>query len=167
MIANYLLNFPRFTKTFCFNGVALCLFFSEIRSCKMSNFLWFNKHILNEKRSTFFRYFFDKNLNFVYQLFDNNGSVHSWSNIEEKFDFNNVSNFKWQQLIYALHPFWKKNNLLLIIYYSQITILLKNTLTGIEKLNSRQLYSLFVYTHPYSPTSQKCFKELLKTDSFY
>ena len=143
------------------------MLFSEIRSCNMSNFLWFNKHILNEKRSTFFRYFSDKNLNFVYELFDNNGSVHSWSNIEEKFDFNNVSNFKWQRLIYALHPFWKKNNPLLIIYYSQITILLKNTLIAIEKLNSGQLYSLFVYTHPYTPTSQKCFKELLKTDSFY
>ena len=63
--------------------------------------------------------------------------------------------------------FLEKKNLLLIIYYSQITILLKNTLIGIEKLNSRQLYSLFVYTHPYTPTSQKCFKELLKTDSFY
>ena len=54
---------------------------------------------------------------------------------------------------------------MLIIYYSQITILLKNTLIGIEKLNSRQLYSLLVYTHPFTPTSQKYLNELLKTDS--
>ena len=51
------------------------------------------------------------------------------------------------------------------IYYSQITILLKNTLTGIEKLNSRELYPLFVYNHPYTPTPQKYFIELLKTDN--
>ena len=54
---------------------------------------------------------------------------------------------------------------MLIIYYSQITILLKNTIIGIEKLNSRQLYSLLVYTHPFTPTSQKYLNELLKTDS--
>ena len=55
---------------------------------------------------------------------------------------------------------------MLIIYYSQITILLKNTLIGIEKLNSRQLYSFLVYTHPFTPTSQKYLNELFKADSF-
>ena len=33
----------------------------------------------------------------------------SWSGIKEKFGFNNFSNVKWQQLIYALPPFWKKD----------------------------------------------------------
>ena len=42
----------------------------------------------------------------------------------------------------------------------------KNTLIGIEKLNSRQLYSLLVYTHPFRPTSQKYFLELFKAGSF-
>ena len=55
----------------------------------------------------------------------------------------------------------------MIIYSSQITILLKNnTVIGIEKLNSRQLYSLLVYTHPFTTTSQKYSNEFLKTDSF-
>ena len=126
--------------------------------------LWFNKYILIEKKSIFFRDFSDKSLNFVYQLFDNNGSVKSWGSIKEEFDFNNISNFKWQQFIYAIPPFWKK-----IIIKQSITpkspSYWKNTLLGIEKLNPRQLYSLLVYTHPYTPTSQKYFNELLKTDS--
>ena len=55
---------------------------------------------------------------------------------------------------------------MLIIYFSQITILLKkNILIGIDKLNSRQLYSLLAYTHLFTPTSQKYLNELLKTDS--
>ena len=41
----------------------------------------------------------------------------------------------------------------------------KKTLIGIEKLNLRQLYSLLVYTHPFTPTSQKHFNKLFKTDS--
>ena len=44
-------------------------------------------------------------------------------------------------------------------------LLKKKTLLGIEKLNPRQLYSLLVYTHPYTPTSQKYFNKLLKIDS--
>ena len=82
--------------------------FSELPSCIVSNFLWFNEHIFIEKKSIVFRNFSDKGLNFVYQLFDNNGNVKSWSSIKEEFGFNNISNFKWQQLIYALSPFWKK-----------------------------------------------------------
>ena len=55
---------------------------------------------------------------------------------------------------------------MLIICNSQITILLKESvLIGIEKLYSRQLYSLLVYTHPFTPASQKYFNELLKTNS--
>ena len=80
---------------------------SELPSYIPSNFLWFNKHILIEKKP-FFRYFSEKGLNFVYQLFDNNGNVISWSSIKEEFDFSNFPNSKWQQLIYAISPFLKK-----------------------------------------------------------
>ena len=54
---------------------------------------------------------------------------------------------------------------MLIIYYCQITILLKNTLIGIEKLNSRQLCCLLVYTRLFTSTSQKYLNDILKADS--
>ena len=118
----------------------------------------------------FFRDFSDKGLNVIYQLFDNNGNNKSWSRIKEEFGFSNISNFKWQQLIYTLPPSWKKiiketdnaDNLLLRNHH----LIKKNTLIGIDKLNSRQLYSLLVYTHNFTPTSQKYLNELLTTDSF-
>ena len=88
---------------------------------------------------------------------------------KEEFGFSNISNFKWQQLIYTLPPSWKKiikeidnaDNPLLPNHH----LIKKNTLTGIEKLNSKLLYSLLVYTHPFTPTSQKYINELLKIDS--
>ena len=85
-----------FTETFYFNGVALCVLL-----------LRFNKHILIEKKAHFFSFFSDKDLNFVYQLFDNNENVKYWSSVKEELGFNNFSNFKWQQLIYALPHFRK------------------------------------------------------------
>ena len=165
-----LIKFPKFYKNILFQWSSSFFASSELPSCILSNFLWFNKHILIEKKSIFFRDFSDKGLNFVYQLFDNNGNVKSWSSIKEEFGFSNISNFKWQQLIYTLPPSWKKiiketdnaDNLLLPNHH----LIKKNTLIGIEKLNSRQLYSLLVYTHPFTPTSQKYLNELLKTDSF-
>ena len=62
------------------------------------------------QKPIFFCHYSDKVLNAVYQLFDNNGNVKSWSSIKEEFGFNNIFNFKWQQLIYALPPSWKTNN---------------------------------------------------------
>ena len=68
-----------------------------------------------------FCYFFDKVLSFVYQLFDNNGIIKSLINIKQEFSFNNIFNFKLQQLINVVPLVWKKiiketdntNNLLL------------------------------------------------------
>ena len=121
------------------------------------------------KKSYFlFRYFSDKGLNFPYQLFDNIGNVKSWSSIKEEFGFSNFSNFKWQQLMYALPPFLKKiiketyQWNVLTIYYSQITTLSKKVI-GIY---SRQFYSLLVYTHPFTSRSKKYFIELFKIGSF-
>ena len=72
--------------------------------------------------------------------------------------------------MYPLPPFWKKiiketdaaDSLLLPNYH----LIEKKTLTGIDNLNSRQSYSLLVFTHPFTPTSQKYFIKLFKTDSF-
>ena len=105
-----LIKFPKFYKNILFQWSSSFLASSELPSCILPNFLWFNNHILIEKKSIFFCDFSDKGLNFVYQLFNNNENIKSWSSIKEEFGFSNIWNFKWQQLIYTLPPSWKKNN---------------------------------------------------------
>ena len=77
---------------------------SELPSCILSNFLWLNKHILIGK-SPFF-------VIFVAKAFATNYLVTmemlNLETIKEEFGFSNISNFKWQQPIFALPPFWKK-----------------------------------------------------------
>ena len=99
-----LIKFPKFYKNILFQWSNSFFASSELPFCFLSNFPWFNKHILIEKMSIFFLNFSDKGLNFVYQLFDNNGNVKSWSSIKEEFGFSNITDFKWQQLIYTLPP---------------------------------------------------------------
>ena len=82
-----LIKLPKFYRNILFQWSSSMFAFSELHSCILSNFLWFNKHILVEKKPIFLRYFSDKGLNMIYQLFDNKGNVKSWS-------FNNFSKFK-------------------------------------------------------------------------
>ena len=91
-----LIKFPKFYKNILFQWSSSLFAFFELTSCIILNFLWFNKHILIEKKSIFFRYLSNEGLNFFYQLFDNNGNVKYWSSIKEEFGFSNISNFEWQ-----------------------------------------------------------------------
>ena len=52
-----------------------------------------------------------------------------------------------------------------IIYYSQITILLKKNINWYWETNFKAVILSPWYTHPFTPTSQKYLNELLKTDS--
>ena len=67
LIANYILNFLSLTKTFCFNGVSLCLFFPNYLLVFSQSFYDFHIYL--------FMLFFSGNS--VYQLFDNNGIIKS------------------------------------------------------------------------------------------
>ena len=98
LISYYLLNFPIFTKhfvsmewlRFCFFPNYLLVSFQIFYG--LLNIFWLRKVLLF----------------FVYQLFDNNWDIKSWSRIKQEFGFNNTCHFKWHQVIYALHPFSKK-----------------------------------------------------------
>ena len=117
------------------------------------------------KIPSFFRYFPKKSQNFVYQFFDNNGIIKHRKSIKQKFCFNNTFKLKWQQLMSSLLPFWKikiketdnADNLILPNH----SLIKKNILIGIGKLNSSEFYSLHVYTHPFTPTSQKFLNDVL------
>ena len=90
-----LIKFPEFYRNILFQWSNSLFSLSELPYVLIS--------IFSSKKTHCFRYFSGKGLNF-----DNNGNVKPWSSIKEEFGFNTCSNFKWQQLIYALSHFWKK-----------------------------------------------------------
>ena len=57
-----LIKFPKFYKNIFFQWSNSFFASSELPFCILSSFLWFNKHILIEKKSIFFRDFSDKGL---------------------------------------------------------------------------------------------------------
>ena len=60
LINKLLIKFSKFYKNILFQWSSSLSAFSDLPSCIMSNFLWFNKHILIEKSPSFFVIFLTK-----------------------------------------------------------------------------------------------------------
>ena len=68
----------------------------------MSQFLWFNKHILIDGKSFIISDMSDKGLNFVGQLFNESGKIKYWENIKLEFHLDKKSYFSWMQVIESI-----------------------------------------------------------------
>ena len=66
---------------------------TEISSCILSQYLWYNRSIQMDNSSGYFLKFSEKNINYVSQLFSDNGSIKKWHefkkqrNLHENFYF--------------------------------------------------------------------------------
>jgi len=131
-------------------------------------FLWYNSYILIDKKSFIFSGMTNNGLNYVGQLFTENGKIKSWENIKLEFNLDNSSYFSWMQLIESVPTNWKKNILddkdlskNLCFFESH---LIKNTqIYVINRLNSKELYSIQNYCCTSKSTSQIYFESLFQT----
>ena len=51
---------------------------TEVPSCILSQYLWYNSDIQVDNSSVYFLKFTEKNINYVSQLFSDNGSINQW-----------------------------------------------------------------------------------------
>ena len=63
-----------------------------------SQIIWYNKHILVDKRSFYNTTLADKGINQVGQLFDTNGAIKPWSEFKRGFSLRKNNHFYWIQL---------------------------------------------------------------------
>ena len=90
-----------------------------------------------------------KKINYISDLFDENGELKSWQKILSDFQLTQKSYFKWFQLKHAIPKSWKlavlndKVNCKNFIYLNHH--LIKNSqVLAIEKLIPKELYSLSI-----------------------
>ena len=155
-------DFPLFYKNI-FNFWSKHLSVSpELPSLILSNYLWYNNDILINKKPVYFPYFSEKNINHIAHLFDNFGKVKDWNVLKEEFYLDNKFYFQWMQLINAIPSKWKKiikdegkcENLLLLNHH----LIKHNNLVRLEKLTSKELYSMQILNFNCKPTSQYYFE---------
>ena len=69
---------------------------TEIRYCILSQCLWYNANIQVDQTSIQFSRFFEKkNIHFVSQLFNNNGSIKKWYEFKREYNLHDNSYFQW------------------------------------------------------------------------
>ena len=134
-------------------------------SCVLSQFLWYNSYIKIDNKAVYLKFFSTKNINFITQLFNTDGSVKNWNILKTEFALQNKDQFCWLQLVNAIPEMWKKcikqtseNTSLLVV--KDHHLLRGSRIIILEKLSSKELYSLLISAINHQPTSQKYFDNL-------
>ena len=70
-------------------------------SCVLSQFLWYNSYIKIDSNAVYFKFFSTKNINFITQLFNTDGSVTNWNILKTEYALQNKHQSCWLQLINA------------------------------------------------------------------
>ena len=131
----------------------------------LSQFIWHNGYIKIDSKAVYLKSFSTKNINFVTQLFNTDGSVKNWNILKTEYALQNKDQFCWLQLKNAIPEKWKKciketskNTSLLVV--KDHHLLRGSRIIILEKLNSKELYSLLISAIEHQPTSQKYFDNL-------
>jgi len=166
--SSILQNFPSYYQEMINNWSKYLSSDVSVTSTIMSQFLWYNKYILIDKRSFNISDMSDKGLNYVGQLFTAEGKIKSWEIVKLEFNLDKKLYFSWMQLIESIPNTWKKNILddngsskNLCIYDSHL--IRKSQVYVINRLNSKELYSIQNFCNNSKTTSQKYFESLFQT----
>ena len=131
----------------------------------LSQLIWYNSYIKIDNKSVYLKSFSTKNINFITQLFNTDGSVKNWNIFKTEQALQNKEQFCWLQLINTIPEMWKKcikqtseNNSLLVV--KDHHLLRGSRIIILEKLSSKKLYSLLISAIEHQSTSQKYFDNL-------
>ena len=80
---------------------------TEVPSCILSQYMCYNRSIQADHSSVFFLEVFQKNINYVSQLFSDNGSIKQWHEFKREHNLHESFYFQWLQLIDSILQRWK------------------------------------------------------------
>ena len=141
---------------------------TEIPSCILLQYLWDNSNIQIDKTSIHFSRFSEKNINYVSQLFNNNGSIKKWHKFKREYNLHQNSYFQWVQLIDSIPEKWKfiikKNNEVAANLITHDHHLIKGSrVITLDKLTSTEIYSILTIKEQNKPSSKSIWKICLIT----
>ena len=93
------------------------------------------------------------------------GEIKSWEKVMDEFNLDKRSYFKWYQIIHTIPSSWKMtllndNGNCQNLEYLSHHLIKNNQILALEKLISKELYSLSIFLNTETPTSQKHFMRL-------
>ena len=76
-------------------------------SCVLSQFLWYNSYIKIDNKAVYLKFFSTKNINFITQLFNTDGSVKNWNILKTENALQNKDQLYWLEFINTIPETWK------------------------------------------------------------
>ena len=131
-----------------------------------SQCLWYNSLILIEGKSIYNSRLSERNLNYIWQMFKNNGELKSWNIIKNEFSLHENQKFTLMQISDAIPRSWKHTLITNVENIDNLVIhdhhlLKKNQILCLSKLSSKEIYSILLLKNESKPTSQIYFEKLL------
>ena len=127
--------------------------------------IWYNSYIKIDNKAVYLKFFSTKYINFITQLFKTDGSVKVWKIFKIEYALQNKGQFRWLPLTNSIPEMWKKcikqtseNTSLQVV--KDHHLFRGSRIIILEKLSSKELYSLLISTIEHQPTSQKYFDNL-------
>ena len=158
-------KFPSFYKQILMNWKKYFIASPITSSGVLSQFILYNSYIKIDSKTVYLKSFSTKNINFVTQLFNTDGSVKNWNILKTEYALQNKDQFCWLQLINAIPEMWEKcikqtseNTSFLVV--KDHHLLRGSRIIILEKLISKELCSLLISVIEHQPTSQKYFDNL-------
>ena len=137
----------------------------------LSEFIWFNSNIKVDSKPVHFSFFSDKNLNFIGQLFNDNGNIKPWKDLKIEFHLKDTHKIYWLQIIDALPKTWKdiilkneRNAKNLVIFDHRIRR--NSQICSLNKLTSKESYLILAEPNTLKPTAQNYFQNQFETSQF-
>ena len=131
---------------------------TEVPSCILSQYLWYNRSIQVDNSSVYFLKFSEKNINYVSQLFSDNGSIKQWHEFKREHNLHESFYFQWLQLIDSIPQRWKiiikenyENAINLIIHDHHLVK--GSRVITLDKLTSTGIYSILISRAQNKPSS--------------
>ena len=124
----------------------------------LNQHIWHNHFLKIGEKSFYFKEFANANLNYVYQLFHPDGSIKNWNFLKQEFNLENKSYFRCIQLLHSIPAQWRQTVLAGLATPNDIIpaqgILQCTIIIPMEKLTSKQIYSILIRKRAHTPTSK-------------
>ena len=88
-------DFPSFYQQMLINWKKYFIASPITPSCVSSQFLWYNSYIKIDNKAVYSKFFSTKNINFITQLFNTDGSVKNWNILKTEYALQNKDQFCW------------------------------------------------------------------------
>ena len=138
---------------------------TEIPSCILPQYLWYNRSIQVDNFSVYFLKFSEKNISYVSQLFSDLGSIKQWHEFKKEHSLHESFYFQWLQLIDSVLQRWKiiikenyENATNLIIHDHHLVK--GSRVITFDKLTSAEIYSILILGAQNKPSSNVYFENL-------